>query len=129
MDRPVTPARGYTCTKTSMTSSCLLIPRHSKRKDVQQIPQSSGSRANTSTLYRIQVGDQFGDSDQGPHNSKMQYEKIMGYIDRKSAISGLDCAEQNAKTCDIEGKKEGATLHLGGNAVAGKDKGYFIEVR
>ena len=57
----------------------------------------------------IQVGDQFGDKvDQGPHNSKVQYDKIMGYIK--------------------QGKEEGATLHLGGNAVGAEDQGYFIEV-
>lgn len=80
-------------------------------------------------LFRIQVGDQFGDSDQGPHNSKVQYEKIMGYIDRKLNTEGAAYKMiHSAKTCDVEGKKEGATLHLGGNAVQGKDKGYFIEV-
>lgn len=48
--------------------------------------------------------------DQGPQNSKMQYEKILGYI--QSGIS------------------EGATAHLGGKAVQqpGADsKGYYIE--
>ena len=64
----------------------------------------------TSSSCRIQVGDQFSDTaDQGPHNSKVQYDKILGYIE--------------------EGKKEGATLHLGGNAVKDSKEGYFIEVR
>jgi aldehyde dehydrogenase (NAD+) len=39
----------------------------------------------------------------------VQYDKILGYIE--------------------QGKKEGATLHLGGNAVKDKKDGYFIEVR
>ena len=56
----------------------------------------------------IEVGDQFGNADQGPHNSKVQYDKIMGYIE--------------------QGKKEGANLHLGGNAVQSDKQGYFIEV-
>lgn len=38
----------------------------------------------------------------------MQYDKILGYIE--------------------EGKKEGATLHLGGNALKDSKDGYFIEV-
>jgi aldehyde dehydrogenase (NAD+) len=65
--------------------------------------------AYTKALKAIQVGDQFSDkADQGPHNSKTQYDKIMGYIE--------------------EGKKEGATLHLGGNALNDGKDGYFIEV-
>ena len=53
------------------------------------------------------VGDNFDKkNDQGPQNSKMQYEKILGYID--------------------SGKSDGATVHLGGNAVKATDgkKGY-----
>jgi aldehyde dehydrogenase (NAD+) len=65
--------------------------------------------AYTTKMKEITVGDNFGEAThQGPQNSKMQYEKILGYIDA--------------------GKSEGATLHLGGNKVEGKDGGYFIEV-
>lgn len=45
--------------------------------------------------------------DQGPQNSKMQYDKIMGYIEA--------------------GKAEGATAHLGGNSLKRGDGGYYIE--
>lgn len=45
--------------------------------------------------------------DQGPQNSKIQYDKILGYIE--------------------SGKQEGATAHLGGNALARGDGGYYIE--
>jgi len=62
----------------------------------------------TTLCYRIRVGDNFSDqSDQGPHNSKLQYDKIMSYIE--------------------EGKKEGATLHMGGGGGEGS-KGYYINV-
>lgn len=62
----------------------------------------------TNLHYRIRVGDNFSDqSDQGPHNSKLQYDKIMSYIE--------------------EGKKEGATLHMGGGGGDGT-KGYYINV-
>lgn len=66
-------------------------------------------QAYTERLKQVRVGDNFGENtDQGPQNSKMQYEKILGYID--------------------SGKSEGATLHLGGNvASSGNGKGYFIE--
>lgn len=47
------------------------------------------------------------DADQGPQNSKLQYDKILGYIQ-----SGID---------------EGATAHLGGKALQRGDGGYFIE--
>lgn len=65
--------------------------------------------AYTTRMSQIKVGDNFSaDVQQGPQNSKMQYEKILGYIE--------------------SGKKEGATVHLGGNASsAGKDGGYYIE--
>jgi aldehyde dehydrogenase (NAD+) len=57
----------------------------------------------------MNVGDNFDKSvDQGPQNSKMQYDKILGYIDA--------------------GKSEGAKVHLGGNAAKKDGKGgYFIE--
>ncbi|KAF2772036.1 aldehyde dehydrogenase [Teratosphaeria nubilosa] len=64
--------------------------------------------AYTNKMKEITVGDNFGkETHQGPQNSKMQYDKILGYIE--------------------SGKDEGATLHLGGNKVQGKDGGYFIE--
>lgn len=63
--------------------------------------------AYTTKMKSITVGDNFDkENAQGPQNSKMQYDKILGYIDA--------------------GKKEGATLHLGGNAKK-QGKGYFIE--
>ncbi|KPI41925.1 Aldehyde dehydrogenase [Cyphellophora attinorum] len=64
----------------------------------------------TARMKKMVVGDNFDKNNtQGPQNSKMQYEKILGYID--------------------SGKSDGATVHLGGNAIKGKDgsKGYFIE--
>lgn len=58
-------------------------------------------------MQAIQVGDNFDTAnEQGPQNSKLQYDKILGYID--------------------QGKKEGATVALGGNAKQIGD-GYFIE--
>ena len=62
----------------------------------------------TAKMKQTKVGDNFDkDVTQGPQNSKMQYEKILGYI--KS------------------GKEEGATVHLGGNAAGSGGKGYYIE--
>lgn len=64
----------------------------------------------TKRLTKMKVGDNFDKTvDQGPQNSKMQYDKILGYID--------------------SGKSEGAKVHLGGNAVKASDGkgGYFIE--
>ncbi|KAF4997544.1 hypothetical protein FDECE_12074 [Fusarium decemcellulare] len=60
-------------------------------------------------LSKIKVGDNFDPAtDQGPQNSKMQYDKILGYIE--------------------SGKQEGATIALGGKAAAtGTDGGYYIE--
>ncbi|KAF4467034.1 Aldehyde dehydrogenase [Fusarium albosuccineum] len=60
-------------------------------------------------LSKIKVGDNFDPTtDQGPQNSKMQYDKILGYIE--------------------SGKQEGATIALGGKAAAtGTDGGYYIE--
>lgn len=50
--------------------------------------------AYTERFKKVRVGDNFdGEVDQGPQNSKMQYEKILGYIQA--------------------GKDEGATLHMG----------------
>jgi aldehyde dehydrogenase (NAD+) len=65
--------------------------------------------AYTARLKKMRVGNNFdNDNDQGPQNSKMQYDKILGYIS--------------------SGKEEGATVHLGGNAVKNDNgKGYFIE--
>jgi aldehyde dehydrogenase (NAD+) len=52
------------------------------------------------------VGDPFAeDTFQGPQVSQLQYDRIMGYIE--------------------EGKKEGATLEIGGGRHG--DKGYFIQ--
>ncbi|KAF2635187.1 aldehyde dehydrogenase [Massarina eburnea CBS 473.64] len=58
----------------------------------------------------IKVGDNFDPSvDQGPQNSKMQYDKILGYIQK--------------------GKEEGAKVELGGNVaeVDGSKGGYYIQ--
>lgn len=60
-------------------------------------------------MSAVKVGDNFDPSvDQGPQNSKMQFDKILGYIET--------------------GKQEGATLALGGNvAKVGDGRGYYIE--
>jgi aldehyde dehydrogenase (NAD+) len=65
--------------------------------------------AYTARMSQIKVGDNFSpDTQQSPQNSKMQYEKILGYIE--------------------SGKAEGATVHLGGNASsAAENGGYYIE--
>lgn len=67
--------------------------------------------AYTKRMASLKVGDNFDESvDQGPQNSKMQYEKILGYIQ--------------------SGKQEGATISLGGEVaeVAGGDgRGYYIQ--
>lgn len=64
--------------------------------------------AYTEKMKKIRVGDNFGEkTDQGPHNSKVQYDKIMQYIE--------------------QGKKEGATLHMGGDSGGGKN-GYYVNV-
>lgn len=65
--------------------------------------------AYTEKMSSIKVGDNFDRSvDQGPQNSKMQFDKILGYIEM--------------------GKEEGATCHLGGKvAKVGKEGGYYIE--
>jgi aldehyde dehydrogenase (NAD+) len=63
--------------------------------------------AYTARLKTVKVGDNFDkDVDQGPQNSKMQYEKILGYID--------------------SGKSEGAKLALGGEAL-NAGNGYYIQ--
>ena len=63
--------------------------------------------AFTTRMKSIKVGSQFESGvDQGPMNSKMQYDKILGYIDA--------------------GVKEGATVHLGGKPVQ-REAGYHIE--
>lgn len=65
--------------------------------------------AYTNRMSSMKVGDNFDPSiDQGPQNSKMQFRKILDYIE--------------------SGKQEGATVHLGGKvseAVGGE--GYYIE--
>ena len=65
--------------------------------------------AYTAKMKTLKVGDNFDKGvDQGPMNSKMQYDKILGYLK--------------------VGKEEGATVHLGGNAAdIGQDGGYYIE--
>lgn len=63
--------------------------------------------AFTSKMSRFKVGTNFSDeTDQGPQINKAQYDKILGYIDI--------------------GKREGATLHLGGKSI-NNGGGYFIE--
>lgn len=58
-------------------------------------------------MSAIQVGDNFDEAnEQGPQNSRMQFDKILGYIET--------------------GKAEGATLELGGKAKQ-TSGGYFIE--
>jgi aldehyde dehydrogenase (NAD+) len=62
--------------------------------------------AFTARFKSIRVGDNFDSTtDQGPQNSKVQFDRILGYIQ--------------------SGKEEGATLHLGGKPLS--HKGYFIE--
>lgn len=64
--------------------------------------------AYTARMAKMKVGDNFDPSvDQGPQNSKMQYEKILGHIE--------------------SGKQEGATVHLGGKPASGPEGGYYIE--
>lgn len=63
----------------------------------------------TARMKKVVVGDNFdSDTDQGPQNSKMQYDKILSYLE--------------------SGKKEGAKVALGGNAYKEKGSGgYYIE--
>lgn len=63
----------------------------------------------TERMRTVKVGDNFDAStDQGPMNSRMQFDKILGFIE--------------------SGKKEGATVHLGGKpAKAAEQGGYHIE--
>ncbi|KAF2730298.1 aldehyde dehydrogenase [Polyplosphaeria fusca] len=59
-------------------------------------------------MSSLKVGDNFDSSvDQGPQNNKLQYDKILQYIE--------------------SGKQEGATVKTGGKKVEGTDGGYFIE--
>lgn len=61
-------------------------------------------------MSSLKVGDNFDETvDQGPMNSKMQLDKIQGYIET--------------------GKSEGATVHIGGEVVKvpGKEGGYYVE--
>jgi aldehyde dehydrogenase (NAD+) len=61
----------------------------------------------TARIKAVKVGDNFATTtEQGPQASQIQHDRILNYIDI--------------------GKKEGATLHLGGHAVQGAH-GYFIE--
>ena len=63
----------------------------------------------TERMKKVVVGDNFDEkTDQGPQNSKLQYDKIQSYLE--------------------SGKKEGATVALGGG-VHGKegDPGFFIQ--
>ncbi|KAL4957588.1 aldehyde dehydrogenase domain-containing protein [Aspergillus filifer] len=62
----------------------------------------------TQTMSQLNVGHPFDKStNQGPQNSQMQYDKILGYID-----SGI---------------QEGATVHLGGKAIDKGSGGYYIQ--
>lgn len=67
--------------------------------------------AYTKRMSSLKVGDNFDESvDQGPQNSKMQYEKILGYIE--------------------SGKQDGATVSLGGEVAEVEGvggKGYYIQ--
>lgn len=63
--------------------------------------------AYTERMKKVKVGSSFeAGIDQGPMNSKMQYDKILSYIE-----SGIE---------------EGATVHLGGKPIDSKE-GYHIE--
>ncbi|KAJ7902052.1 aldehyde dehydrogenase domain-containing protein [Mycena olivaceomarginata] len=63
-------------------------------------------RRFTEKTKKINVGDPFAPGvDQGPQVSQQQYDRIMGYIE--------------------SGKKDGATVHTGGNRHA--TEGFFIE--
>ena len=63
--------------------------------------------AYTERMKTVKVGSQFEEGvDQGPINSRMQYDKILSYID-----SGI---------------KDGATVHLGGKPYESK-QGYHIQ--
>lgn len=65
-------------------------------------------QAYTARMSAIKVGAPFEQGvDQGPQNSRMQYDKILGYIQ-----AGID---------------EGATVHLGGKPIEGADGGYYIQ--
>ncbi|KAJ7148005.1 aldehyde dehydrogenase [Mycena filopes] len=62
--------------------------------------------AFTKRSQAIRIGDPFAaDVDQGPMSSEAQFNRIMGYIE--------------------SGKKDGATLHMGGNRFG--TEGYFIQ--
>jgi len=62
----------------------------------------------TARMKQVTVGNPAsGEFDQGPQNSKLQYDKILGYIKA--------------------GTEEGAQVHLGGNAIGSGKDGYFIE--
>ncbi|KAL1596500.1 hypothetical protein SLS60_009147 [Paraconiothyrium brasiliense] len=67
--------------------------------------------AYTKRMGSLKVGDNFDENvDQGPQNSKTQFEKILGYIE--------------------SGKEEGATISLGGEVAEvenGEGRGYYIQ--
>lgn len=65
-------------------------------------------KAYTTRMSAVKVGAPFENGvHQGPQNSRMQYDKILGYIK-----AGID---------------EGATVHLGGKPVERTDGGYYIQ--
>lgn len=67
---------------------------------------ANSSRPSPHDLQQSRVGDNFDEAtDQGPQNSKLQFDRIVNYIE--------------------SGKREGATLHLGGKCLF--QKGYRIE--
>lgn len=62
----------------------------------------------THRMKEIAVGHPFDKAtDQGPQNSRMQYDKILGYIQ--------------------SGSEEGATIHLGGKPIESGSGGYYIQ--
>ena len=62
----------------------------------------------TARMKEVTVGDNFDDNtDQGLQNSKLQHDKIIGYLEA--------------------GRKEGATVALGGKAHEAAGGGYFIQ--
>ena len=59
----------------------------------------------TKKMSKVKIGGNFNaETNQGPQNNKVQFDRIMDYID--------------------VGKKEGATIHIGGKSLG---DGYFVE--
>lgn len=106
--------------------------------------------AYTARLKKMTVGDNFDEkNDQGPQNSKMQFDKILGKSKKRTAShhpfihsfihSPIRSCKPLSWTSELtqlntgyieSGKSEGATLHLGGNihkSAQGEGTGYFIE--